>query len=388
MPPVHPRKSSSTSEEVAAYFYELQQLLTHVDGATTHYQVLGLSRSATAEDIKMAYVSLMRLQPQSHRTALVVPDLAPRIDVAFRRIAEAFAALSHFGKRIEYDNSLRKKSAGPLPPPELSWTEARNAAEVVLADTPPPEPPPPPAPVEELPKPIPREIPVLVNQASGDNRRRSPRLETSIPVQLTGYDRTGGQWTEAAHTIDASRLGIACRIRTPVAPGTVLHLLLPLPIPLRSHGCAQQGFTVYAIVRRVAAATDGVRTVGLEFLGEHPPAGYAAQPWATYGTFWTDSNRRREKRLDRFEMLEISFPDLTYLEGGTQPIGTAIGYTDNVSRSGACISVETIASELNLVKVRGVTVSFASRAFVRNRLPGGDSRERLCIQFVDTPFPV
>jgi hypothetical protein len=385
MPPVQPRKSSSasSSSDIAAYFYELEQLITRVEGATTHYQVLGLSRTATTEEIKAEYTRMMRLQPQSHRTFLVMPDMAPRIEVAFRRIGAAFAALSHFGRRTEYDNSLRRKVAGPLPPPELSWTEARLAVEEILAETP--------ASlreelveerVEEPPVPSAPELVILANQAAGDNRRRSPRIAMALPVQVTGYDRVSGRWSEATHTIDTSRLGLSCRLHTAVAPGTVLHLLLPLPVPMRSHGCVEQGFTVYSIVRRVESLGDGLRIVGIEFLGEHPPAGYADQPWATYGTIWSDSNRRRERREERFEMLEVS-----YVDGQEQRLGTVIGYTENVSRSGACVSVETIPTELNLVRVKGVTFPFASRAFVRNRIPSGGMRESLCLQLVDVPFP-
>jgi hypothetical protein len=205
----------------------------------------------------------------------------------------------------------------------------------------------------------------------------------ALPVQVTGYDRANARWTEATHTIDTSRLGLSCRLDKAVAPGLVLHLLLPLPVPLRSHGCVEQGYTVFAIVRRVESLGEGARIVGLEFIGEHPPPGYAEQPWATYGTMWTDSNRRRERREPRFEMLEIA-----YLDARKQRLGTAMGYTENVSRSGACVSIETIASELNLVRVSGVTVRFASRAFVRNRIAGSDTRESLCLQFVDSPFPL
>jgi hypothetical protein len=388
MPPVQPRKSSSaSSEDIAAYFYELEQLLTRVEGATTHYQVLGLSRTATTEEIKAGYTRMMRLQPQSHRTFLIMPDIAPRIEVAFRRIAAAFAALSHFGRRTEYDNSLRRRVAGPLPPPELSWTEARLAVDEILSE-------PLPAPREEkvevsveadvvqpIVVPVP-EVVILANQAVGDNRRRSPRIAMALPVQVTGYDRVNGRWTEATHTIDTSRLGLSCRLHTAVVPGTVLHMLLPLPVPMRSHGCVEQGFTVYSIVRRVESLGDGLRIVGMEFLGEHAPAGYTDQPWATFGTVWSDPNRRREKREERFEMLEVS-----YVDEQEQRLGTVIGYTENVSRSGVCLSVETIPVELNLIRVKGVTLPFASRAFVRNRIPSGNTRESLCLQLVDVPFP-
>jgi hypothetical protein len=382
MPPVQPRKSSSaSSDDIAAYFYELEQLLSRVEGATTHYQVLGLSRTATTEEIKSEYARMMRLQPQSHRTFLPMPDLAPRLETAFRRVAAAFAALSHFGRRTEYDNSLRRKVAGPLPPPELSWTEARLAVGEILSETPAP---PRDERVEECvdaPAVAP-EIVILANQAAGDNRRRSPRIAMSLPVQVTGYDRASGRWTEATHTIDTSRLGLSCRLHTAVQPGSVLHLLLPLPVPMRSHGCVEQGFTVYSIVRRVEALGDGLRIVGIEFLGEHPPAGYAEQPWAAFGTVWTDPNRRRESREERFEMLEVS-----YVDEREQRLGTVIGYTENVSRSGVCISVEAIPTELNLVRVKGVTIPFSSRAFVRNRIPSGNTRESLCLQLVDVPFP-
>jgi len=84
--------------------------------------------------------------------------------------------------------------------------------------------------------------------------------------------------------------------------------------------------------------------------------------------------------MERFELLQIELLDVS--ESAVK------GFTENVSRSGACISVETISRNLDLVRVVGVTLQFASRAFVRNRIQGADNRERLCLQFVDAPFPV
>jgi len=51
-----------------------------------------------------------------------------------------------------------------------------------------------------------------------------------------------------------------------VQPGLVLHLNMPLPTKLRSHGYSDPSYQLYAIVRRAEPLKSGTRIIGLEFL--------------------------------------------------------------------------------------------------------------------------
>jgi len=41
-------------------------------------------------------------------------------------------------------------------------------------------------------------------------------------------------------------------------------------------------YNVYTLVRRVEPPRQGVRAIGVEFIGEHPPAGFLDKPWSVF----------------------------------------------------------------------------------------------------------
>jgi hypothetical protein len=141
---------------------------------------------------------------------------------------------------------------------------------------------------------------------------------------------------------------------------------------------------MYAIVRRVELAKEGVRVVGLEFIGPHPPAGYLHKPWATFRTQkWNGPDRRREPRFERAEPVVIE-----YLNESHQSIGKEVAFTENVSLGGARVTVNAAPEEFDLVRVISADRSFESLAVVRNQFAASDGLERLCLQFLDNKWPV
>jgi curved DNA-binding protein CbpA len=104
----------------------------------THYEVLGVSTSATAEEIKRAY---RRMARRYH------PDVAATDDSIMQRLNQAWAVLGDPAQRLAYDRTLgigssngSLRTARPSPPPP--------AAPIVVDDEgeadwgPEPEPPP------------------------------------------------------------------------------------------------------------------------------------------------------------------------------------------------------------------------------------------------------
>jgi curved DNA-binding protein CbpA len=86
----------------------VEELLERARGAT-HYMVLGVARSATADDIKRAYYSLARrLHPDRFRRDADETQ-RQQIDAAFAKIAQAYETLKDASRRAAYDLKLSKQ---------------------------------------------------------------------------------------------------------------------------------------------------------------------------------------------------------------------------------------------------------------------------------------
>jgi hypothetical protein len=141
---------------------------------------------------------------------------------------------------------------------------------------------------------------------------------------------------------------------------------------------------MYAIVRRVEPVVDGLRIVGLEFIGASPPADYLSKPWATFRTQrWVGPERRREAREERAEPVTVE-----YLDESMQPIARETGVTENISLGGARVRIKTVPPEFGLVRISNPSLGFNSVAMVRNQWTASDGLERLCLKFVDQEWPI
>ncbi|HVF90441.1 MAG TPA: PilZ domain-containing protein [Blastocatellia bacterium] len=353
--------AKTSVEQLSSYYLELERLLDRIERATTHYHLFGIDRAATYDQLLSAYRGVIStLFPPYGIGAAVPVEMTGRIDRAFDNATRAFKMLANFTRRLQYDD-LSQPKAAVKPPPPSPPAPADDAIEIKRV-------------------PHQREVFTQYSKSSlSKNRRRTERFKLGIPVRATGHDRNGGKWNEIGQTIDVSRTGINLRMRKRVRSGTVLYLTLPLPVKLRSHGYSDSTYNVYAIVRRVDPPVRGERFVGLEFIGEHPPAGYLESPWAVFKTArWSGHERRWAPRLAKREVVWVE-----YYDEARKLLGREETLTENVSRGGARISVRTAPSELDLIKITSPTNKFESFATVRNRFRGTDGAERLCIQFVD-----
>jgi hypothetical protein len=208
-------------------------------------------------------------------------------------------------------------------------------------------------------------------------------MNIGIPVRVMGHDQVNGKWNEMAETIDVSRTGARLRLRRRVKHGTVLFLTLPLPTKLRAHGFSEQGYNVYALVRTVDPPRKGVRAVGVEFLGERPPAGFLEKPWAVYRAKRRGAaERRRQRREERTEAVMIE-----YLDENGQSIGRDEAVSENVGRYGLRIVGTTAPSEFDLIVVNCPRLHFEAQAVLRDRYRGKDGLERLCLNLTDKEWP-
>lgn len=379
----------NTGKLISAYYLEIEYLLERVEGANTHYQTLGVERSASNEEVILAYQKAVTvLHPSYHKVRAAVPDeMLVRVDQAFKKVSQAFSVLTNSKQRNQYDGqnrAPRSYATLPLDMPKLQPQARTNApqpkdaeasdktrvnAEAVQINV------------------APEMRPVFTRASAHEasvERRRCERFKLTVPVLIAGYGCSGGKWQEVTKTIDVSRIGVALRMRTRVKHGLVVHITLPLPTKLRSHGFSEAGYNMYAIVRRVEPLIDGMRVVGLEFIGANPPTDYLHKPWATFRTQkWNGSDRRREPREERAEAVAVE-----YLDESMQRITREAGVTENVSPGGARVCVKAAPPEFEFVRITSPNRSFNSLALVRNQWSGTDGFERLCLQFVDQKWPM
>lgn len=288
--------SEHSSPQLQAHFLELERVLERIECASTLYQVLALKRSATAENMKSAYrQTVTLLNPSGEVRRHLDPNLQARIRRALNKVSNAFSVLTNYGKRVEYDNSLVNRDPVPLsrdPVPVPLSVDAPEATEANLATKTKS------AEVKQRAG-LAKDSEVInikpsrmhetaytkpAEQMPGAERRRFKRYKSRFPARVMGHDRVNGKWDEVAETIDVSKGGVSLRMNKSVRHGMVLLLMLPLPVKLRCHGYSEPVYRVYGIVCRVKPTSDEQWIIGLEFLGESPPAGYLDKPWATFKT--------------------------------------------------------------------------------------------------------
>ena len=380
--PGHVKKKGNTGKLINAHYLEIEYLLARVAGSSTHYQTLGVDRAATNEEIVVAYhETIAVLHPSYHKVRAAVPDeMLSQIDKVFGKVSQAFFILTDRHKRIEYDQSLKRRKVVPLPLDAPRQKKPRHSGGLKKAR----------ATTGSLNKRAQQatdqetQARPAYTQPAVVNRRRCERFNLSVPALVSGHDRDGGRWQEVIKTIDVSRMGVALRLGKRVRTGMVLHVTLPLPMKLRSHGFTEQGYNMYAIVRRVEPIADGSRVVGLEFIGSHPPAGYLHKPHALFRTQkWSGPDRRRE---ERFEMAESVL--IEYLDESQNVLRREVAVTENISAGGARVLVKSAPPVFELVKVTGANRSFESIAMVRNHFSTEDGSDHLCLQFKDSKWPI
>lgn len=378
----------NTGKLINAYYLEVEYLLERIEGSSSHYQTLGIERSASSEDVIQAYQkSVSVLHPSYHKVRAAVPDdMLTRIDHAFNKVSQAFSVLTNTKHRRQYDvESRMPKSYCTVPldlpktvtsnerPAEPATIEANGNSRVVDDSV--------------RIKVSPELRPVFTKASVQEEvieRRRCERFKLTVPVLVAGYASSGEKWQEVTKTIDVSRIGVGLHMRRRVKHGTVVHITLPLPTKLRSHGFSEAGYNMYAMVRRIEPLSEGTRIVGLEFIGPNPPGDYLHKPWATFRTQkWNGPERRREKRETLSEPVSVEFFD-----EAMRSLGREEGMTEDVSRGGVRICVKTAPHDFDYVRVTSTGRNFNGLAILRNHWSGTDGSERLCLQFTDKTWPM
>lgn len=375
------------SDQMNAHLMAIEGMLSRVDSATTYYQVLGVDRSAGQQEIKAAFQLLVDVLFMQYAISRNIPgEMIPQIDRTFNRGCQAFATLASFAKRREYDTALafiasKPQSKDQMPIQKVVLPGVRLSTNQMPADRDRGA-----APAMISTDRVGRQASAYTESAraaASDNRRRCARMKMSLPARVTGYDQQNGKWNEMTETIDVSRTGVKVRLRKKVKHGMVLHVTLPLPSKLRSHAFSESTYSVYTFVRRIEPSRQGVRAIGLEFVGENPPPGYLEKPWTVFRVKrWGGGDRRRPDRIERAEAVRLE-----YFDDGMQSLSTEFATTENISQYGVRIICQAAPPDFDFVLVTSERLRFEALAAVRNRFIGKDGRERLSLQLIDKEWP-
>ncbi len=354
------KKSRTTSDLTEPYYKQVERAVELVERSVTHYDALGIDPGATDAQIHRAHHRAVTvLNPLLFKAKPDVPvEMQMRINRAFQRVTIAFSVLGNIPRRRDYDNILMASAQKPAPEKNKTENKTENKA----------------ASVNQILK---QEKSAHKADLQSENLRKSERMKLALPARITGFDRNGGEWREESETLDVSRTGVRLYLKKRVRHRTVVHLFFPLPLELRSHGGPEEGYNVYALVRRVEPPRNGQRVIALEFLGENPPAGFSQKPWATFRTKWTGVERRRRPREEKSVRVIIE-----YLDEAMKPIQQQEAFTENMGASGMRIRLSVPAPEFDMVKVIIGNQGAESLAALSDRYFDKDGFERLCLRFI------
>jgi curved DNA-binding protein CbpA len=355
-------KPAFSIEELSAYYLELERLLSRVEQAVSHYQVLEVDSLATTNEIKLSFLRASALLNPAYYGIEIphIEGLLPRIDVAFDKVSKAFSILVNFSKRMEYDNQLFCR------PDNVKVEEKRFSRSAEVLD-------------EMIEDEIARqatEHPATI--APIVNRRRYERFRLSIPVRVNGFSPEADEWQELTQSVDVSRGGVLLKLHRMVEEDNILYLTMPLPVKLRNYDYFDTSYSVYAIVRWAHHPEEGVWLAGLEFLGEQPVYNRSSNVWDS-AIQAIDSNNIPLKKKSKVVSIEYFNQSLDYIKRES-------AFAEDLSPDGLRVCVKEPPSQFELVRVTSRPDSFESFATVTNRYVGNDGFERLVLQFIENEW--
>jgi hypothetical protein len=363
-------------ENLSGAFFEIEQLLDRIEHSATHYQVLGIDRTSSREEVVSSYrKAVMLLSPVFNELKEFIPeDRHLRAKAALARAGEAYSNLYSQARRLEYDNWLRRRAVDQEPL-NVIGTEVQTR-------------------VQAAPEPTGRSEVIQINHFSQSvaggaaisypDRRRTARLKIRLPGRLIAYSESGQKYYVPLETSDVSRLGAALKTAAHLRIGNIVCVTLPMPIKLRTHGYADHAYNTYAIVRRIEQMETTGRVLGMEFVGERPPVGYLQKPSAVFRLGrWSGPDRRRESRIKLAERVTID-----YLDEFLKSLGTELAITENVSVSGARLLVRQAPVNFECIRLKSSKLKLEGIGLVSDQFSGGFGVERICVRFKDLKWPV
>lgn len=214
-----------------------------------HYIVLGLSRTASPDEINRSYCEAVRNFHPLQNPTIVAADqtIYYALSRAFTRLGQAYNTLSNRSRRTLYDATLGQMcgiqdgASGDRLPGDFGRPARPHPA------------------AHALPHIARDSIYTAFNRAC--EKRRVERVAMYLPMKVT-FDR---RWQEMTESRDVSPLGIKFALQHSVEPGTLLRLEFPLPRPFRTRDWDDALYIVQVMVLYVTRENEE-RHIAAEFI--------------------------------------------------------------------------------------------------------------------------
>ena len=221
----------------------------------------------------------------------------------------------------------------------------------------------------------------------------------SLYAVVKGREKDDRKWKEVADLISVSPTGSSFNLPRSCEVGTLISLMIPLPVHMRCYDYEKEFYRVWGLVQlceSVIADAPGTFHIGVAFIGKTAPESYKAdtnQHYRISGVnedgMWTVEEARTpfKKRADvRFWRPVDLYLALIDIQNTARAGERTVA--ENVSRSGAAVFTTLEVGIGDRVKFISEEYDFSGLAIVCNRQVGDDERTRLHLKFVESTFPV
>ena len=239
--------------------------------------------------------------------------------------------------------------------------------------------------------------------------RRIQRISLPLPVRVEVRVDKAVSWNEITRLGDVSAFGAGFNLKRPIKRGRLVLMTVPMPRQLRSFDYGEPQYKIWGLVRRClsvgrsAAAPE--YSIGVAFIGKHPPPDYLEHPSMLYdishresegGGFYhlvdadvtvSDSSLsadlRKQTRYHIPEPLRIEKVD----EAGNV-LESESTVTENLSLGGAAVFTTLKTQKGDFLRVTSQRFNITILSVVRGFRLGQDNIPRVHIEFIDRFFPL
>lgn len=230
------------------------------------------------------------------------------------------------------------------------------------------------------------------------NRVHDP-VSSALHAVVKGWGRDNNQWKEVADILTYSATGSSFNLSRQCEVGTLVGLVLPLPLYMRCYDHDKEFYGVWGLVQHCQPTTvEGVTTfqIGVAFIGKFAPQSYKDDPLQHYrisgvkadGMWNVEESKTPFKKRSAVRFWQPVELYLALMDTKDGSRGGERTVSENVSRNGASVFTTMNVGTGDRVKFISEEYDFSGLAVVCDTTGGDDGRKRLHLQFIENKFPV